>query len=416
MPLVEDDTSAKCHLSFAYDAADASILPILYRIGVKNMGINDLVRELRELVAKNGISYLETRSRRWHAKMAELLRHQVNRSWIADIPLIPLRDGRWVPFVDGHIFLEEDTLNSTIPGGLDIRLVQAEACQDPSRKAFFQWLGIKNCDRAEVCRMILERYSPLQHRTLVDAVDDVIYLFQTPRSANIPSIRDLLLLQASTTLCFKGGHDLYVEEPDKTSIISKFADHPASEMRLLHPSYITKARAVGRESEFVSWICSSLGVSTKPRLVDPQQRLTSEFRFLSANASKDLLLLLRESWDTYASQLEPMDSRLNKALSEMKVLCTDGQMHHLGQTVLPREVLIAAGPNLFFVDIPDADDHRWKKLTHLGVLCSRSVTLYRRQLKALARLPVNDTTTKSSTEAAYAGLQSSMSRTSVRVK
>lgn len=416
MPLVEDDTSAKCHLSFAYDAANADILQILYRMGVKNMRIDDLVRELRELIAKNGISYLETRSRRWHAKIAELFRHQVNSSLIADIPLIPLRDGRWVPFVDGHIFLEEDTSNSTIPGGLDIRLVQAEACQDPSRKAFFQWLGIRKCDRAEVCRMILERYSPLQQRTPVDAVDDVIYLFQTPHSANIPSIRHLLLVQASPTLYFKKGHDLYVEEPDKTSIISKFADNLASNMWLLHPSYIAKARAVGKESEFVSWICSSLGVSTKPRLIDLWQRLTPEFSFLYANASKDLLLLLRESWNTYASQLEPTDSRLNKALSEMKVLCTDGQMHHLDQTVLPREVLIAAGPNLFFVDIPDAVDSRWDKLAHLGVLCSRSVTLYRRQLKALALLPVNDTTTKAATEAAYAGLQSSMSGPSVRVK
>jgi hypothetical protein len=92
-------------------------------------------------------------------------------------------------------------------------------------------------------------------------------------------------------------------------------------------------------------------------------------------------------------------------------------MHRLDQTVLPRELLKSAGPNLFFVDIPDAVDLRWNKLTHLGVLCSRSVTLYRRQLKALALLPVNDsTTTKAATEAAYAGLQSSMSGPSVRVK
>lgn len=417
MPLVEDEASAKCHLSFAYDAAHADIFPILYQMGVKKMRINDLVRELRELITKNGISYLEARSRRWHTKIADLLRQQDNSALIAGIPLIPLRDGRWVPFDEGHIFLEEDTSNSTIPGGLDIRLVQAEACQDPSRKAFFNWLGIRRCDRTEVCRMILERYSPLRQRTLIEAVDDVIYLFQTPHSANIPSIRHLLLLQASPTSYFKRGHDLYVEEPDNTTIISKFADHPASNIWLLHPSYIAKAREIGEESEFVSWICSSLGVSTKPRLIDPRQRLTPEFEFLCANASKDLLLLLRESWDTYAFQLEPTDSRLNMSLSEMRVLCTDGQMHCLDQTVLPRELLKSAGPNLFFVDIPDAVDLRWNKLTHLGVLCSRTVTLYRRQLKALALLPVNDSTTiKAATEAAYTGLQSSMSGPSARVK
>jgi hypothetical protein len=91
-------------------------------------------------------------------------------------------------------------------------------------------------------------------------------------------------------------------------------------------------------------------------------------------------------------------------------------MHHLDQTVLPREVLIASGPNLFFVDIPDAVDPRWNKLAHLGVLCSRSITLYQRQLKALALIPVNNTTTKAATKAAYAGLQSSMSGPNFKLK
>ena len=414
MPLVEDERSAQRHLSFLYDSG---VLTILYDMGLKRMGINYFVHELKEIIVRVGNSYLESQSREWHSKLADVLRlYNPNRSSLSDLPLIPLRDGRWVTASHRHVFLEEDRSISTIPGGLDIHLVQAEACRDPRRKALFIWLGIRECDRGEVCRMIIERYSSPRLPTLVDAVDDAIYLFKTPRLSRITAVGRLLLVGGPPSLVFKNGHDLYVEEPNQTSIISRYAENPASTMPLLHPMYISKVRELGQESEFVSWICSNLGVSTKPRLVDRHRRLTPEFTFLKANAGKDLLLLLRDSWEFYASQLEHSDSVLKNALKEMNVVCTDEQLRPLSETILPREPLRAAAPNLPFIDIPDPDNTGWNKLAVFGVLTWKSSTLYLRELKALALLPVDNTTTRPAADAVYAGIQSSLSDPDIQIK
>ncbi|KAN0099174.1 hypothetical protein V8E51_012949 [Hyaloscypha variabilis] len=409
-PLVEDERSAQRHLSFSYDSKAEFTLPILYDMGLKKMEVHDFVQELTELIARVGTSYLESQSREWHSKLADVLQLRLfNSSVLSDLPLIPLRDGRWVPLSHRHVFLEEDSADSAIPGGLDIHLVQSQACQDPRRKAFFEWLGIRACDRGEICRMILERYSGPIRPTLVNAVDDAFYLFKTPRSVQIAPVRRLLLVGAPPYFSFKSGSAIYVEEPNQTSIISRYANNPESSIPLLHPMYIRKARELSQEPEFISWICSSVGVSTKPRLVDVHLRLTPEFNFLKANASKDLLILLRDNWGFYAPQLQRSESALNVALKEMNVVCIDGRLRPLRKTILPRQSLKVAAPNLPFVDIPDPENTHWNHLAIFGVLTRENTTLYQRELKALAVLPVNNMRTRPAVEAVYAGLQSSLS-------
>jgi hypothetical protein len=93
----------------------------------------------------------------------------------------------------------------------------------------------------------------------------------------------------------------------------------------------------------------------------------------------------------------------------MSVVCIDGQLRPLGNTILPRESLKVAAPHLPFVDIPDPDNTRWNKLALFGVLIRESSTLYLCELKALALLPVHSTMTRAAVDAVYAGLQSSLS-------
>jgi hypothetical protein len=203
----------------------------------------------------------------------------------------------------------------------------------------------------------------------------------------------------------------YIEYPGKESIISKYARHLASNMPLLHPMYIEQVRKLKKESEFVGWVCSRLKVSTHPRLINEQQLLTPEFNFLKANAAKDLLLLLRDHWDKYASQLDSHRSKTSKlktAVSEMNVDCTDGLSRRLDKTVLPLGALKVAGPNLPFIDIPEPNDRRWLKFSTFGVLTDLSTGFYLRQLKALAALPVTDSTSKLAVRAVYTGLESSI--------
>src|ERR1019366_9676877 len=130
-----------------------------------------------------------------------------------------------------------------------------------------------------------------------------------------------------------------------------------------------------------------------------------EFDFLKAHAVEDLLLLLRDNWDHYASHLHSHNhntSRLKKAISEMTVHCINGLSWRLDQTVLPRESLKLAGPDLVFVNIPEPNDIRWLRFSNFGVLTNLSTEFYLRELKALAAHPVTDSTSTSAVEVIYA--------------
>lgn len=196
-PLVEDEKIEPHHLSFAYDAEMNQILPELKQMGVKVMSFLDFYTELRALIDRRGISFLKEKSNQWHSKVADLF-HRKGYVWqLKDIPLIPLRNGRWVTTSQSHVFLEEDTSRAAVPSGLDINLVDAEACQDANRKAFFGWLGIKECDQAAVCQLIMQRYNPFRPLSLRHSIEDLIYLFQTPRTIYQGSLEKFQLRPAT---------------------------------------------------------------------------------------------------------------------------------------------------------------------------------------------------------------------------
>jgi hypothetical protein len=407
-PLVEDEKIESYHLSFAYDPEINRILPELKQMGVKVMSFLDFYKELRALIARRGISFMKEKSNQWHSKVADLFCRKGMVSQLKVIPLIPLRNGRWVTTSQSHVFLEEDTSSAAVPDGLDINLVDAEACQDANRKAFFLWLGIKECDQAAVCQLIMQRYNSFRGLSLKHSIQDLIYLFQTPRTVYQDSLEKFQLLPATPlNYDFRLAKTFYIEYPGKPSILTKCARDSASNIPLLHPDYLNAVRNLGKESEFLDWACSCLKFSTQPRLFNDSQNLTPEFKFLKNNAAMDLLLLLRDQWDMYYGQLKP---RLITAVSEILVDCTDGLTRRLKETVLPREKLKLEGPDLPFIAIPEPNDARWLKFSLFGVLANLSDTFYLRQLKALTSRPYSSTTSKLSVQAAYIGLESSIGR------
>jgi hypothetical protein len=245
-PLVEDESTESNHLSFAYDADINQILPELQKMGVKVLSFLDFISELRSLVTRQGISFLREQPGRWHSQVAGLfLNSHVRASQREDIPLIPLRDGRWVTSSERHIFLEEDTDRAAVPDGLDINLVDAEACRDPIRKNFFRWLGIKNCDQAEVCKLIMQRYNPFRPLPLSQSSQDLIYLFQVPWDVYKESLGNLHLLAAPPHYGFRAKR-FYIEYPRRSSILSKYAMNSASNFALLDPYYLNAVRNLGK--------------------------------------------------------------------------------------------------------------------------------------------------------------------------
>lgn len=255
----------------------------------------------------------------------------------------------------------------------------------------------------------MKRYNPIRGLSLNMSAQDLLYLFQTPRSVYTGSLETLQLIPAEPLKDgFRYAKGFYIESPGKSSILTKYSGDPASNIPLLHPHYLRAVRNLGKESEFVSWCCSRLKFSTRLHLVDESGNITPEFEFLKNNATVDLLLLLRDHWDFYSDQL---NATSKVELRLMHVKCTDGHARKLSGTVLPRERLRNEGPNLSFVDIPEPNDSRWLKFSCFGVHTDLSDTFYLRQLKALNTLssrPDPSAISKSTVQAAYTGLESTI--------
>ncbi|KAL5344927.1 hypothetical protein ACLOAV_009880 [Pseudogymnoascus australis] len=404
-PLVEDENSKLRHLSFFYDSEIKNTLPQLKLMGVTEMEFRHFHQELQDLINKLGDSFLESQSKDWHSQIAYILNRRSSKSEAAKIPLIPLSDGRWVKPSQSNVFLPGDTNGAELPDGLDAFLVDHEACQDAKRMDFFLWVGLKKCDQAEVCRMIMGLYNPFRGRTLTGSVQDLIYLFQTPRTVYGESVKELQFIGTGSP-SFVYGSQLYIVYPNKTTIISKYFGNSKSKMSTFDPVYIEAVRKLGMETKFINWACSYLDVSPLPRLVDYKGDPTQEFYFLKANAVEDLLLLLRDNWDRYARHFTSNGSRIKRSISQVGVKCIDGLTRRLDETVLPLEALKLEGPDLIFMDIPEPENSRWLNLSTFGVLTSLSTEFYLRELKALAALPVANIPSKRTIERIYTKLAS----------
>ncbi|KAH6668745.1 hypothetical protein B0J14DRAFT_518033 [Halenospora varia] len=411
-PLVEDVSSELHHLSFLYDSDIMDTLPILKKMGVTEMQFPRFYQELRDVTKKLGDSFLKSQSKEWHSKVAHLFFRNRNKLRLRniDVPLVPLRDGRWVKPSQSHLFFEGETTDAVVPEGLDICLVDHEASQDGNQMAFFQWVGVRKCDQAEVCRMIMELYNHFEERSLTNSVQDLIYLFQTPRTVYTESIERFKLFGAGKfDDHFMYAKRLYIEHPDKKSIISKYAKDPTSPMPILNSIYVEAVQKLGKETEFFHWACSQLKMCYLPRLLNEQRLPSPEFDFLKAHAVEDLLLLLRDNWDYYSNDIKSQSrnaSKLKQAISEMRVKCIDGVLRPLRQTVLPLEALKLAGRHLVFIDLPQPNNIRWLKLSTFGVLTNLSTEFYLGELKALAAQRVTESTSKLAVEAIYAELGS----------
>jgi hypothetical protein len=117
-----------------------------------------------------------------------------------------------------------------------------------------------------------------------------------------------------------------------------------------------------------------------------------------SNETEELLLVLRNNWAHYLPQLQKHLSgstqdkpqTILQEILETEVACTDGSLWPLRQTVLPLDELKQIGTELPFLDIPDPEDQRWLEFSKFGVITTKNMQLYLRQLQATAKLDKPD--------------------------
>jgi len=378
LPLISLTRSTPFYISPNYSDEDA---PALERIGVKSLSADDFVAELRTFVSESSTcSEFWKKDHFWHSRVSRALIRILNGRKnilpaLAELPIVPLADGRWVSPSQGNICFSSPSESLTIPNGIEVHPIHPVAASDSSRRTLFIILGAKTFSKDLVCDAIVKMHvSPdfkPEHRSLPDLMGDIIFLFQA--SWKNTEKHNLWLVTESGTIL--RGSDLYMDSKEPNTATTLFTKD-RKRFQFIHRDYFG-----GKCSADQTWLVENLYVQQYPRLVGyffrSESTISDDFRYLIENcSSQQILLLLRDNWRLYSEWIIPDDSSKEKLvsdvtriLSSMQVSCRGGKVTPLNQTILPLSSMIGGQmTTVSFLDVPEPDDPSWKNLRHLGVV------------------------------------------------
>ncbi|VUC27247.1 unnamed protein product [Clonostachys rosea] len=382
-PLSLNTDSSHRYLSRKYGHGDKQNLQLL---GVKALTFHDFVRDLHESIREQEA---KNKPSEWHSNLAmillkNLIARDVRHSAISKIPIIPLRDDRWVTVDEswGRLFLPAEGTLTSIPEDTGLMEVHPSTVKDPFRLQLFHLFGAKPFNPVEICQAIVKMHDSavppaITTKTLIS---QTVFLFL--QSWRCPKNIDLWV--ATDQNNFHRASEVYL-----TPLEIGGNRFPA-----LHGNYL--AAMPERQDEWRRWLDEELHVSTIPRLVVQVGKhfyLSPEMNLIKSHwSSVDFLTLLRDNWDVYSWWLTANDRhsrpqaweasriQLQKQIGSFKVKCKGTpSSYHLDHTVLP-SVLQDAGEKVttYFrvIDIPDPGQRSWAFLEILGVTVQPSATLF----------------------------------------
>jgi hypothetical protein len=371
----------------------------LFRLGVQHLSSAGFLQGLEQL----GLS-LSGKSPDWHSQLAKallsLLSDDLCGSIIKQLDLIPLRTGEWVCGERHPIYFPRGVHGLNIPGGVTISVVDHEAADDCWRKTFFQQLGVKDCDTFEVCRAIVNGYCGQPLRPLVvsrqELVAQATYLYERKWSTEAV----IRFWFATSNGDYAQGSKAYIREPmDRGSPEERVYNILQTKFPFLHDNYtaaVSKADHTWR-----SWLMTSFGVSTLPRLIEalpsnPSDKieLSEEIELLFAKGeASDVLWFLRKHWHDYSRFLEfelfpkissQSKTRFYEVLGSLTIKNRNAVLAPLQGSFLPSlDYEMEALPNICILDIQNPKDRGWAFLENFGVTVEANVRYYVRCLELL---------------------------------
>jgi hypothetical protein len=321
---------------------------ILKSYGLKNVSplaiLELLEKDLRSLNSKmHGAETDED----WHSVVANLLSSWMDRnSSLADrlknLPLIPLRDGKWISATLSPIYIPT-TKNIAIPERLDIRVLQSKAISNIARKNLFARLEVLEANINTVRASILRSFASSNNGLLLSnykAFLDYLYLTHQP---GLFTPNDLVnkvqvvddqrqLVQPHTT-------DIYL--PGKTHSFGP--ESPGLSVKFIHTMYMENIpeKPDPMFPSWEKWLFDSVGIRERLRLVDPNGRSLSEaLMYVHKHRPEKFIGLLKYLWRDEKSKIMNKKS-LRQSISALpaKELCEVRYDITIGEAWLPLEGL-----------------------------------------------------------------------------
>ncbi|KAK4140599.1 uncharacterized protein C8A04DRAFT_39752 [Dichotomopilus funicola] len=380
------DESSHDHLSFQYD----DVWSELEQLGVQPLSLDELCTEFEQWLARvDSVVALKARPLAWHEHVSRLFYgcNPFLQARLKALPIIPLCDGAWSKVGPGqNIYLESPFHDDdSVPGNLDMFIVNPVASRNKARREFFEFLGINQYTPRQVGDLILKLHRDPNRgisRTAENLILDAAYLFKHRSLLRWYFCKTPNIFFAVTRNGERANRKvgpIYYDDPRvQPNLINRYKSSAGNPFWVLDDGYEAviftdndPSTQAQKQQEFPNWLLQSPTISQVPELVRNHQ-LTPEWEFLRDANVIDLLHALKSRYGSSAPE-------------QLQVWCRDGSQRRLGDLALPTEELLRECPNIDFVDLSEAGStNSWEFLSRFGVLCTCDTTARLRELQALS--------------------------------
>lgn len=387
---------------------------MLCALGIKKLSPEGFLKHLQLMISDEPAKF-RGKPQSWHSQLAKCL-HKLAlekgyKERILDLEIIPLRKERplqdaskWVSARGRKIFLGGSG-DLTIPNGVEVDIVHKKAEEDDNRRNMFKYLGVKACDAAEISHKIIEMHSekgfPTRNLNVQQLLQHALFVLNSPWRPPQDQYVPFWFATAGKGEKLYLGTEVYIrmsfeKEPSTTRVMAELE----KSCPFIHPNY---HRDGPDDKKWLPFLCASFGLATLPRLVatlsDDHFRLSEDMKATFQKCkSADVLELLRDNWDYYATWVEDdrprKDTNTRKASklavrSALGALIVESQAGFvpLRGTILPTvDQVVDEIACVRTLKVRDPKNERWQCLRHFGVAIKNDVHYYLACLEHMAGL------------------------------
>ncbi|KAF4446705.1 putative Heterokaryon incompatibility protein [Fusarium austroafricanum] len=401
-------------ISQDYEPQDARTLASL---GVETLSDDGFLGDLSNFISQYPTLF-QAHPLKWHSRLAQILLalYQTHKAQILALPIVHLKDGRWITPHAGQLLLPLKSSLLTVPKGIPAFEVHPDFVRDDRLFQLLGCFGIRESGSRIVCDIIAEMHTrmkkPPKEINSKDLVSQVLFLFRA-RWKPLSDINRIWLVAEDDSR--HPSSQVYIDT-DLAYSASEVFQHHRSRFHFLHKSY---RNAMERDRGWIEWMEEALEVARVPRLLsttwgdERRYSIADDLWFLLRHYKPKIILeILRHHWPTYSPLIQgaseqatrvekettdtinaqkDLQRHLRASIECMEAFCHGGYMMKLSRTYVPRKnVLLGLGYQLsvandpaiissvklgmkstnehHFLDLENPEDESWDFLHNFGVI------------------------------------------------
>ncbi|KAL5608429.1 hypothetical protein FOBRF1_008926 [Fusarium oxysporum] len=301
-----DDPTKDLYLSPSYSQKAIDILKG-YGLGILHIQtvLNLLETDLR---SPNSKFHGKNTTDEWHSAVARLLSKQLKNSLsiqqrLKSLPLLPLRSGAWTSTTSGPVYFPT-TGDINIPNSLDLKVITVHASSNSDRSTLFQHLGVCQATYDDVRASILRSFN--SKSLSFDAINEYLSFLYLTHQIGKHGQEEYTKVEVTTgawirknphqtDIYLPGTHHAY----SPASLLAVEGASPGLSVDFLHSKHMesTPDKPSLFHPSWETWLCNSIGVRERLRLVSRDERgLSDVFLYISEHRSEKFLGLFEHLW------------------------------------------------------------------------------------------------------------------------